>query len=254
MWEKDGAANFFHQYVYTATAEARGRLMRQRLDAVIKHLRKGKVLDVGCSIGLFLDALNERGFEACGVEVTPFAVDHCRKKGRHVYDEPIEKLKLPKETFQAVFAWEVIAHLSDVEAFFTNAYHALRPGAHLFLTTPNAASLEYDTIWEDGRRRHPNLKPHVFLQIFSPRGLEILLERSGFVIREFTTPGTMDLENIRDAARREKKRFNCRFFNDLFLDGGEESAARRIALQDILKRTGYSGHAHVVCGKPPLAE
>lgn len=241
-----GSANFFHKYVYSSAIESRRTMIRNRLNCVKNYLVKGKVLEVGCSIGLFLDLLKSEGFEAEGVEIIPYAIRCCKEKGHTIHSRPIEELNLSPYSFDAIFAWEVIAHLENPELFLANAHNALRKDGLLFLTTPNSGALEYDTIWQDNLRRHPNLKPHVFLQLFSLIGLRKLLEENRFTIKELTTPGKMDLINIREQALRDGVSFNCRFFNDLFLGERHESKRLRNACQSFLTKSGFSGHMYAV--------
>ena len=249
MWKEDGPANFFHKHVYTASEERRRAIMRDRLAQLQGYLQGGRVLEVGCSIGLFLDALREGGFQAEGVEVTPFGVERCREKGHIIHDRPIEEVDLQPGSLDAVVAWEVIAHLADPRRFLQAATRALKPGGFLFLTTPNANSLEYDTIWNGGGRHHSNLKPHVFLQIFSNQGLQRSVEDLDYVVKDLTTPGTMDLVNLRRTAIEENRTFNCGFFNNLLLTEGPEHDDIRARFQAVLSSAGFSGHAFLAATK-----
>lgn len=242
LWTDDGAAAFFHRHVYAPTAARRMGLMRERAAVLAGLLPTGRVLEAGCSIGLFLDALTERGFHAEGVEVVEHCVETCRAKGHRVQRAAFEQAGLGEGVYDGLAAFEVLAHLADPRAFADRARRCLRSGGVLFLTTPNAAGLEYDTIWEGGTARHDNLKPHVFLQILTAEGLRRLLETAGFEVLRLETPGRMDVENIRNTALGESRRFSCGFFGGLFLDEGPEAETARAAFQKFLADTGRSGH------------
>ena len=45
-------------------------------ETVVRELAPATVLDAGCAIGLFVEALRERGVEAYGVDVSEWAIDH----------------------------------------------------------------------------------------------------------------------------------------------------------------------------------
>src|SRR5262245_62854838 len=45
------------------------------------HYRKsGRLLDVGCGLGSFMTLAHEHGFDVCGVDVSPHAVEHVRER------------------------------------------------------------------------------------------------------------------------------------------------------------------------------
>lgn len=246
LLQPGSAADFFHSTVYLAGIEARRRRFAERMTLVLQHLSAGRVVEVGCAMGLFLEQLLDNGFEAEGVEVVPSALELCRARGLAVHSGRFEDVALPEGAYDALFSWEVLCHLASPEEFLAKVRRLLKPGGLLFLTTPNSAGIEYDTIWADGRRHHHNLKPHVFLEIFSLQGLRILLERCGYRIITAATPGTMDLENMRELSIKSGIRFASAMLNKLIL--GDDSRARAI-LQQALAEAGYSSHIFLVAGK-----
>jgi SAM-dependent methyltransferase len=245
LWREDGASTFFQRHVAAASAPCRARLMEERADLLARHLASGRMVEAGCSIGLFLDTLSRRGYVVEGVEPLAYCVEACRAKGLSVRQGAFESADLEPAAYDAVAAFETLAHVADPAAFLRQARRALRPDGVLLLTTPNAAGLEYDTIWSGGGAAHDNAKPHVFLQLFTPWGLGSLLEASGFTIIESSTPGTMDVANIRDKARETGRSFCCDFFNGLFLGEGPEAETARQAFQNYLRQSGRSGHMRV---------
>jgi SAM-dependent methyltransferase len=54
-------------------------------DGIVRDLHPSSVLDAGCAMGFLVEALNERGVEACGIDVSEYAIsqvgesvrDHC---------------------------------------------------------------------------------------------------------------------------------------------------------------------------------
>lgn len=249
-WRSAGAANYFHQHIYAPTAERRRGLMVERCAMLGAYVRHGRVLELGCGIGLFLDALREAGYAGEGVEVLPYPIEQCHAKGHVIHAQPIQQLSPAEGAYDAIVGWEVIAHFYDLPAVMRQLVAALRPGGYLMLTTPNASGLEYDRIWSDGRRRHDNLDPSVFLQILSLQGLRMLAEGSGLSVVELSTPGRMDLQNIQRHAKSSGRTFALRMLNDLLLNESSDSAVS--GLQHWLADSGYSGHCRLVARKPKL--
>jgi len=247
LWDEGKSADFFHKFIYPASIENRKIFLQKRFKNMINHIKKGKILEVGCARGLYLDILKQNGFCAEGVEVLQYPVQCCLEKGHFIYKDSIENVRL-KKNYDAVVAWEVLSHIENLTAFFDNIHRCLKGGGFLFITISNATALEYDDIWEDGIRHHDNFQPHIFLQIFSLNGIKKLLNKNGFNIIEMTTPGEMDVQNIYETAMRLNKKFNCDFFNDLFLNKKKNSQVHT-NFQLFLQSNGYSGHCYVVAQK-----
>lgn len=250
LLQPDTAADFFHSTVYVAGVEARRRRFAERISSILQYLPSGRVVEVGCAMGLFLEQLLENGFDAVGVEVVPSALELCRARDLPVHAGSFEEVNLPEEGgYDALFCWDVLCHLASPEEFLAKAWRLLKPGGLLFLTTPNSTGIEYDTFWADGKRHHQNLKPHVFLEIFSLQGLRILLERCGYCIITAETPGTMDLENMRELSMKSGIHFASVMLNNLIL--GDDSRSRAI-LQQAIAAAGYSSHIFLVAGKSAI--
>ncbi len=66
-------------------------------------------LDVGCGVGWFVKFLKERGEEAHGVELSPYAVE--RAVTEDIIQGDIRDLSLIDEKYDVVFAWNVMAYL-----------------------------------------------------------------------------------------------------------------------------------------------
>ncbi|MDI6757734.1 MAG: class I SAM-dependent methyltransferase, partial [Endomicrobiia bacterium] len=69
----------------------------------------GKLLDVGCGFGYFMKAASADGWDCDGVEISPVAVEHCRKiLGLKVYERPLAELNLPADSFDVATMWGVL--------------------------------------------------------------------------------------------------------------------------------------------------
>ncbi len=120
---------------------------RQRMRDYIDKFRDlpGKVVDLGCGRGEFLEVLAEAGISGYGVERDPDMIERCREKGVEVVDtNALDHLStVPEGSLGGIFSAHMIEHLEipDVPRLFELAARALAPGGRLVIETPNPRSL-----------------------------------------------------------------------------------------------------------------
>lgn len=154
------------------------------LDELEPYRGEGRLLDVGCSIGLFLDLARGRGWNGTGIEFGRRALEHARGElGLDVLDVPLEEAGFDDASFDVVAILSVLEHTTDPRALVRDIARVLRPGGALYVITPNVESLACRVLHEraatfDGRNH---------LVYFSPRTLTDLLAREGFDAVEVRT-------------------------------------------------------------------
>jgi 2-polyprenyl-3-methyl-5-hydroxy-6-metoxy-1,4-benzoquinol methylase len=120
--------------------EARARAHAEFLD---HHppAGNGRLLDVGCGLGFFLDAARRRGWEVRGIDTSPSWVQAAnRRLGRDVVElGGVEQGSFPPGSFALITAWDVIEHVFDPVSFLLALRGLLAPGGRLFIRTPNIA-------------------------------------------------------------------------------------------------------------------
>jgi SAM-dependent methyltransferase len=114
----------------------------------------GKVLDIGCGRGEFLELLAERGVSSFGVDADNDMAELNRAAGRNVENaDAIEYLGDHPAEFDGVFAAHVIEHLNapQVERLIRHASQALRSRGRLIVATPNPGnlSMQLRDFWVD---------------------------------------------------------------------------------------------------------
>jgi SAM-dependent methyltransferase len=104
-----------------------------------------QVVDVGCGDGDFVEMLREQGVDACGVDNDPIAVQHLRERQIPVVEADVVTYlkRVEPGSLDGIFSAHLVEHL-PYQAVYTlihYAYHALKPGGRIVLTTPNARAL-----------------------------------------------------------------------------------------------------------------
>lgn len=167
---------------YISDAGKEKELYRERfnkyLNEIEKHKReKGKILDIGCAIGLFLDAAVKRGWDAYGVEISNVFVEYARTEmGLNVQRGQIEDIKDRESCFDVITMWHVLEHTLDPRLAVSRAYDLLKEDGLLALEVPNGESEIQRAI-----KTHPEkIKPYGHLYYFSRETLTRLLESVGF--------------------------------------------------------------------------
>jgi SAM-dependent methyltransferase len=114
----------------------------ERLVRSAEPFRKtGCWLDLGYGEGALLAIAERHGWACHGSEVSPRALECGRQRGWRVTTDPSGDSRFEPATFDVVSMIEFLEHLGDPIRFLGDAARWLRPGGLLYLTTPNAKSL-----------------------------------------------------------------------------------------------------------------
>jgi 2-polyprenyl-3-methyl-5-hydroxy-6-metoxy-1,4-benzoquinol methylase len=161
---------------YCASAEIDKKNFSKILDAIETHLRLGVILDVGASVGTFLNLARRRGWTCFGVEPNKAAVQICEESGLQVvggfFDENFAKNILEqRRQFDIIHMGDVLEHVFDPVAFLKTAYGLLRSGGYIAVVTPNI---------DHFLTRRYQIKPKEHLVYFNARSLRKALQLAGF--------------------------------------------------------------------------
>lgn len=166
------------------------RLMRRRKLADRRRLVEryrgegapGRVLDVGCSTGLFLHEMALAGWEAEGVELSPEAADYARRRfGLRVQTGMLEDAQLAPGSFDLVTFWDVLEHVYSPTDTLARAATLLKPGGLVVVHVPN---------WDSPERRlfgrhWAGWDPPRHLYVFDRASLGGLLQGAGFQVLDW---------------------------------------------------------------------
>jgi 2-polyprenyl-3-methyl-5-hydroxy-6-metoxy-1,4-benzoquinol methylase len=165
---------------YLEEEEGRVATFSESLQHVQRFVPKGRLLDVGCHIGTFLELAEQGGFEVSGVEPSRWAAQIARDRiAGQVHNGAVEDAPVPQRHYDAVTIWDVIEHLPDPASDLRAIRQALRPGGILAIST-----MDVDALFPRvaGRRWPWYMQMH--LVYFSRRTLAEMLRREGFEIAD----------------------------------------------------------------------
>jgi SAM-dependent methyltransferase len=99
----------------------------------------GRLLDVGCGLGFFLESARTAGWDVYGCDTSPDWVDAAngRLDGKRVVCGAVDADTFGDRRFDLITAWDVLEHVFDPVPFLSAIRDLLAPGGVVFLRTPN---------------------------------------------------------------------------------------------------------------------
>lgn len=144
-------------------------------------IKSGKLLDIGCSSGDFLNAVQNKGFDVWGIDISNRSITAAKMLYdlKNVYSETLDTFSIKKNIpkFDAITFFEVIEHIDDPIKFVSQVKNMLKGGGLLAFSTPDRECLGG---WRDTPPQH--------LFKWNEKVLRYMLDFHGFkiikVIRE----------------------------------------------------------------------
>lgn len=164
-----------HSRLATVSEFAEQRV-REIVSDFTSYRTSGEFLDIGSGAGSLLAAATEQGWNATGTEVSDSAVGLLRQRGLSVFQGLLHDAKFADNKFDVVTASEVLEHVYEPFEFVSEIHRILRPGGLFWLSTPHGHGLAIRLL----RERWSQVEPPVHINLFSSKGLNILLKRAGF--------------------------------------------------------------------------
>lgn len=174
---------YFEQYAggdYLQAEQQRRKESRIRLDLLARAVPPpARLLEIGSAAGFFLDEARTRGYDVVGVEPNEAMAGHARDElALDVRVGVLDDAQLDPASFDAACAFHVVEHLADPRQALAEVAAALRPGGHLLVEVPNAASRAARRL----RARWAPLDLPFHVGHHGPASLRTLLESAGFEI------------------------------------------------------------------------
>jgi SAM-dependent methyltransferase len=157
----------------------------------------GRLLEIGCAGGIFLDEARRAGFVVAGIELNETMVQHAREQLElDVTCGAFESADLAAASYDVVVAQDVLEHVRDPRAFVGKVAAVLAPGGTFVVRGPLEAEVKvelYRYLRRMLRRRDRRLRSAPYhLQGFTPASFRRLIRETGLSMRYFyARPGPL---------------------------------------------------------------
>jgi SAM-dependent methyltransferase len=125
----------------------------------------GKLLDIGCGVGEFLQWYPN----SFGIDTNPYLVEYCKKRNLKCFFGSAYKIPFKNETFDCVLCSHLIEHLAKPELAMKEIRRVLRTGGKLIIILPTIKGYKRD-------------KTHV--KFWDENNIEKLLKKFNFKIKK----------------------------------------------------------------------
>lgn len=153
----------------------------QYLEKIKHYCNQGKLLDIGCAFGYFMEMAQEYNFDVYGVELSHFSSTIAKNKfGPKVFEGKLWDSKFPNGNFDVITMFDLIEHISDPLEFMKEVRRIIKTGKFVAITTPDTGSFSYKILgyrnWFHWKFEH--------LGYFNKKSIEELGRLAGFSILE----------------------------------------------------------------------
>jgi len=140
---------------------------------------RGRLLDIGCGYGFFLQEMKCRGWRVEGIEISEVGRQYARDRWDiHMYSQALENLSLPGNFFDVVTLFYVIEHVLDPMGLLMDVRHILKPGGLILLRWPHSTPIV--RILGPLSKKLDLYHTPYHLYDFSPKTMEKMLTFCGF--------------------------------------------------------------------------
>ncbi|MDO8463836.1 MAG: class I SAM-dependent methyltransferase [Gallionella sp.] len=250
FYRQSESSRYWAEIFYPAVAEIRReKIFRPRVERLAdlcaqRGINIERLIDVGAGYGIFLDEWKHRFSQTQLLAIEPSAslAKECRSKGFAVVEDIVENVVGHDNSADLVTCFEVLEHVYAPLDFVRVLTGLARPGGYVFVSALGVDGFDLQVLWEKSSQISP---PH-HINFPSVQGFEQLFQRAGLVDIIVTTPGQLDVDIVRNAAKREPALLDGqRFLRKLLADDRNASA-----FQHFLVKQRMSSHIWAIGRKP----
>lgn len=146
------------------------------LDLLLTYNTGNKILDIGCSSGLFLSVAKERGLSCFGVEPNLKESKYAQDHGIEVLGSSIKEIT-NGSTFDIITLWDVLEHISDPVSYLKTLHDFIQDKSSIiFVQVPSCDSLAARIL-----REECNMFDGIeHLTLFGLKSLDLAFSQAGF--------------------------------------------------------------------------
>ena len=188
---KDHYNEFYYTSWMKEQRKKRHKMWEKRLNKLQKFRPTGKILDVGCGDGLFLEIAKNKGWQISGTELSQFASEYASKAlKKRIFNGELKEAKFSDNSFDVVTMWHVLEHVSDPKSYLREIHRILKPEGLLLLAVPNINNLVmrfvYRVIKGHKIKLYSQNQKEFHLYHFSKKTLKKYFDSNGFCCANFS--------------------------------------------------------------------
>jgi SAM-dependent methyltransferase len=113
---------------------------QRRLEMILKAAGeriKGRVLENGCGVGMYVEHMAPYGGEIVGLEYDYERAAEAGSRSKRILNAAGESLPFPSNTFDLILSHEVLEHVQDDARAVREMVRTIKPGGRIVLFVPN---------------------------------------------------------------------------------------------------------------------
>lgn len=207
----------------------------------LPDVRPGRMLEIGCSSGNYMDQARSAGWIVDGIEFSPEAAAVARSKGFSVQTGSLEQLNSSISEYNMITGWMVLEHLHEPVAALRKLRGWIKHDGFLVVSIPSAESLSRKIFGRYSYDLH--LPNHLFH--FAPQTLNQVFENAGWKIERVFWQRNCNtlLNSLEYWANANRRQILAKLAR--WLRAGTLSAPLRVMLSLLLGITRQSGRIEV---------
>ena len=123
---------------YTGGYGKAAELMNKRLRKILKYKQSGKLLDVGCAFGFFLQD-SDKYFETYGFDISKYAINKAKEitKAKLHVNSADNNWKYNDNFFDVITIFDCIEHTKSPNKVIREARRTIKEHGYIYIDTPN---------------------------------------------------------------------------------------------------------------------
>lgn len=165
-------------FINSTYQSVRKYTLLKKLQLISKHYKTGRILDIGCGTGEFLNVCKNAKWQTVGIEPDDDAREMAIKNyGLDVHQES-DLVFLENASFDVISMWHVLEHVPKLNERVEELKRLIKPNGIIIIAVPNCSSLDAKTYQQNWAAY--DVPRHLYH--FSPKDIETLFRNHGMKV------------------------------------------------------------------------